>query len=762
MSLKIKITFLLVINFVMISICSTAQKTKKSRQEVDYVNSYIGTAEDKQGATMPFVGPPFAMTNFTAQTNESYQGRMQYIYEDSHIMGFMATHKPTVWMSDYGEVSVMPEVGNLIVQPQDRKLSFRHEDEIVSPYYYSVKMKVAEDKNIKTEIAATDRCGILQFTFPQADLAHIVVQAVNITDTPDPIWNSNASTKAKRLELKAYVKINRELNEITGYNPDRGSMNFSPEMKNFKGYFVIKLEKPIGSAGTWNNEAVFPNTDSLYANKRMGAYISFPTQKNETVKIKIGTSFISIEQAKENLNREIPGWDLEKVSKGTRDIWQKTLERFKIEGGTEEQKTIFYTTYYHCLIYPRQFSEYGRYYSAADDKVHEGVSYNDYSIWDTFRALHPFLIFGAPERVNDMITGMLNMYKEGGWLPMWPNPSETNIMTGTHADAVIADAYVKGFKGYDVNLAYEAMRKDAMMPGDCDLPVYNKFDWDWTCFEGRRGSAFYHSIGYLPSDYVHESASRTLEYALDDYCIAQVAKNLGKTDDYDRMMNWSRNYKYLFNKETGLITPRLFNGDWSNKIRDGYTEGSPQIYTLAVPQDIPGLIDLVGGKEKFAEKLDEFFAKGQYQHDNEPGHHIIYLYDYCGQPWKTQELVRKHINENYTNKPNGINGNDDCGQMSAWYMLGVMGFYPVTPASGIYALGAPQLPKISINYSDAMGNGRTFEIIANKISDENKYVQKVTLDGKLLGVPFISHNQILEGKRIVFEMGPKPKINKRY
>lgn len=530
-------------------------------------------------------------------------------------------------------------------------------------------------------------------------------------------------------------------------------------MKNFNGYFVIKFEKSIGSSGTWNNDSVLPYSKELYGKKRLGAYVSFPTRKGETVKLKIGTSFISIDQARENLNREIPDWDFEKVKKSTRDTWQEYLGRFKVEGASEDQKVNFYTSLYHCLIFPRMFSENGKYYSAADDKVHEGVSYNDYSLWDTYRALHPLLIFAAPDHVNPMITSMLNMYKEGGWLPMWPNPAETNVMTGTHADPVIADAYLKGFRGYDVKLAYEAMRKNAMMPGDCDLPVYQSYDVRWQCFEGRKGLPFYHSLGYLPCDFVKESASRTLEYGLDDYCIAQVAKDMGKTDDHERMIQWSKNYKNLFNKETGLITPRTFNSEWSKKRHEIFTEGSPQIYTLAVPQDIPGLIELIGGNDKFAARLDDFFSKGQYQHDNEPGHHIIYLYNYCGQPWKTQELVRKVITENYSNKPNGINGNDDCGQMSAWYIFSTLGFYPVTPASGIYALGVPQLPKVTMSYKDANGKACFFEIVANKLSEENKYVQKVTLDGKKLETPFISHTQIIYGHKLEFEMGPQPNLH---
>jgi predicted alpha-1,2-mannosidase len=268
--------------------------------------------------------------------------------------------------------------------------------------------------------------------------------------------------------------------------------------------------------------------------------------------VKIATSFISLDQARENLSREIPDWDFGKVVQQTRCKWQENLERIKIDGVTEDQRAIFYTAMYHTMLFPRELSEYGKYYSAADDQVHNGVSYNDYSLWDTFRALHPLFIFTQPERVNDMVTSMLQMYKQGGWLPMWPNPAETNIMIGTHADAVIADAYVKGFRGYDLNLAYEAMRKNAMVPPDHDTKSWGYDRQEWSGFEGRTGLSYYHSLGYVPSDKTAESVSRTLEYALDDYCIAQVAKGLNKTADYNRLIKWSENYKNLYNEKTGL------------------------------------------------------------------------------------------------------------------------------------------------------------------------------------------------------------------
>jgi predicted alpha-1,2-mannosidase len=492
------------------------------------------------------------------------------------------------------------------------------------------------------------------------------------------------------------------------------------------------------------------------------AYISFATKKNEKVEVRIATSFISIEQARKNLAMELTGKDFNKVVQSTRNEWQKNLSRIKVGGVTEDQKSIFYTAMFHTMQFPREMSEYGKYYSGFDDKIHNGNSYTDFSLWDTYRALHPLLLFTQPERVNAMITAMLQMYKEGGRLPMWPNPAETNIMIGTHANPVIADAYIKGFRGYDVKLAYEALLKDAMVPPPDDT-VLRYADRDlWTGYEAQAGLTYFKKLGYVPVDKTAESVSRTIEYSVDDYTIAQMAKALGKTNDYNQLMALSKNYKNLYDPKTGFMLPRKLNGEFDEKNKEGkwegFTEGDQWTYAFGSMHDAPGMIEMMGGKEKFAAKLDENFAGKHYRHDNEPGHHYIYLYDYCGQPWKTQELVRKHTSENFRNEPIGINGNEDCGQMAAWYIFGVMGFYPVSPASAEYAIGAPQFPELTLQFV-ADGKPRTFQITANNLSQENKYIQSVTLDGSVLNKPFITHTQIIKGQKLVFEMGAKPNYN---
>ncbi len=751
-------------SLLMIFMNAFAQKPITKKQEVDYVNPLIGTAATgfakglDGGGTMPSVGPPFAMTNFVAQTGESLMSRMNYFYEDKSIIGFLASHQPTVWMGDYGYVSVMPRTGKLKVLPKDRALNFSHENEVSTPHYYSVLLDGDNNQQIKAEMASTSRCGILQFTFPASEDAHIIIQGINLNPELKH-WANDYEARIKT--LKGYVKVNQVKNEITGYNPDRMSAQISPDLPNFKGYFVIQFDKPIKTFGTWDGDKISASSVEQYGT-RMGAYISFKTNKDERVQVRIATSFISIEQARKNMAMEIAGKGFKDIVKSTRDTWQKNLSRIKVSGITEDQKAIFYTAMFHTLQFPREMSEYGKYYSGFDDKVHNGDSYTDFSLWDTYRALHPLLLFTQPERINPMIMAMLQMYKEGGRLPMWPNPAETNIMIGTHANPVIADAYIKGFRGYDVNLAYEALLKDALVPPDNDtLLRYGDRDL-WTSYEAQAGLTYFKRLGYVPVDKTAESVSRTIEYSVDDYAVAQMAKALGKTKDYKLLMQLSKNYKNLYEPTSGFMLPKKLNGQWDEKNKDGgwegFTEGGQWTYAFGAMHDAPGMIDMMGGKEKFASKLDENFAGKHYRHDNEPGHHYIYLYDYCEQPWKTQELVRKHITENFRNKPIGINGNEDCGQMAAWYIFGVMGFYPVAPASGEYAIGAPQFPELTLNFM-AGGRARTFKIVANNLSDENKYIQKVSLDGKKLNKPFISHQQIVNGRNLVFEMGAKPNYN---
>lgn len=718
----------------------------QARELVDYVNPLVGTALKGEGGTAPFVGVPHAMTKLMPQTRENKMGTMAYVYDDTHFMGIMASHQPTVWMGDYGYVSIMPQQGQQVrTLPHDRQLPFSHDNEQATPYYYSVKMTSQEGTPLRAEVAAASRAALMRFTYGRSQHSRLVIQGINL----NPALGDWCNDYGPRLEkLKGWVKVDPERGEIIGYNPDRQSAQIGPDLPNFRGYFVIRLNKKFSTFGTWDGDKTYPGQAELKGT-RMGAYVDFATRQGEQVMAQVGTSFISIDQARANLEAELPGWDFKALTVSTKRAWNEKLAKLQVHHTSDENRAIFYTAIYHAYLFPRQFSEQGRYYSAMDDKVHEGISFNDYSLWDTFRALHPLMTLLEPNLTCQWITGLLQMYREGGWMPMWPNPSYTNIMIGTHADAVIADAYMKGLRDYDLELAYEAMRKDAMVPPDCDTcRRYGDRD-RWTAFEARAGASYYHSIGYVPDDRTAESVSRTLEHAYDDWCVAQLAHDL-RPDDYPTLMRWAQNYRNQYNPEKGFMLPRRYDGSWidlDDHDRHGLTEGSKWTYLFCVLHDIPGMIEMMGGNDAFAAKLDENFAGGHYRHDNEPGHHYIYLYDYCGQPHKAQQLVRRHTRDNYRNAPDGINGNDDCGQMSAWYLFSVMGFYPVTPGSNTYALGAPQFERITLQL-----NHHTLNIVAQGLSESHKYVSQVLVDGRPLTRPFIDHHTLVNAHELRFIM----------
>ncbi|MBR6249134.1 MAG: GH92 family glycosyl hydrolase [Muribaculaceae bacterium] len=717
---------------------------------VDYVNPLIGTALHGEGGTAPFVGPPHAMTNLLAQTRENKMSTMAYVHDDSQIIGFLASHQPTVWMGDYGYVSLMPQQGEQVLTlPEQRQLPFSHADEHATPYYYSVNLTSQEHKPLKAELAAASRSALLRFTFARSQYSRIIVQGINL----NPALGDWCNDYSPRLaNIRGWVKVDPDRAEIVGYNPDRQSAQLGPDLPNFKGYFVIRFSKPFTRFGTWDGDQCHPGNREQ-TGTRMGAFVDFDTSDGEAVTVQLGTSFISLDQARNNMERELPGWDFNALCRTTKRAWNDKLAKLQVHDTDDDHKTIFYTALYHAYLLPREFSEYGRYYSAMDDRVHDGVSFNDYSLWDTFRALHPLMALLEPQLTCQWITALLQMYREGGWMPMWPNPTYTNIMIGTHADAVIADAYMKGLRDYDVALAYEAMRKNAMTPPEADtLRRYGDRDL-WTAFEGRAGATWYHALGYVPDDKTAESVSRTLEYAYDDWCVAQLARDI-RPDDYPTLLGWSQNYRNQYCAERGFMLPRRSDGTWidlDDRDRYGLTEGSKWTYLFCVLHDVPGMIQMMGGNDAFARKLDANFERGFYRHDNEPGHHYIYLYDYCGQPAKTQALVRKHTRDNYHNAPDGINGNDDCGQMSAWYLFSVMGFYPVTPGSNTFALGAPQFPRITLQLA-----GHRLTIEAKGLSDEAQYVRQVLVDGRPLATPFISYQTLINARHIRFIMTTTP------
>lgn len=739
--------------FLLICVFSFSCSKKVEKDSLNYINSFIGStgpSDSDYGGTIPSVAPPFAMTQWCAMTRENYISQNPYNYKDSTIIGFIGTHQPAIWMGDYGFVSFLPSSGKVKISAKERAMKFSHNEENATPYFYSVEASTENGGKIKTEMASTLRCAIFNITFPEGNDNHVFVEASRkISD---------------QKEFDGFIRIVPESNEIIGYNSDRYSYMLGPDLPNFKGYFVMQFSKPFSRSGIWEKDKLFEGTNEKKGDY-IGGYVYFGTKKDEIIKVKVATSFISIEQARQNLKSEIPEWDFQKVVQQNRDEWKKYFDRITVESDDEDQKTCFYTALHRTLQYPRIFSEYGKYYSAFDDTVHEGVSYNDYSLWDTFRAQHPWLTLVASEHVNPMIQSLLQMYDEGGWMPKWPNPTYSNIMIGTHADAVVADAFVKNFRDYDLDKAYAAVYKNAMTPPEKDTTMRWADREETKFYEGRGGLTWYKEKGFVPADKAAESVSRTLEFAYDDFCVAQIAKGLGKTEDYEYFMKRSKNYRNVFNSETGFMSARNSDGSFLTQINshvdesaqvveEGITEGGKWTYLFCAMQDVDGLIPLMGGNKKFISMLDRNFDEGHFQHRNEPGHHFIYLYNYAGEPWKTQEKIWEHTPLNYRNAPDGLSGNDDCGQMSAWLIFSSMGFYPVCPSSGEYVVGSPLFSKIALDLPSPYNKKITIK--APGVEDGKRYIKSLKIDGQLITKPFIKHVDLVSCNELVFEMSATP------
>ena len=701
-------------------------------EPVDLVNMYIGTdghSRTEYGGTMPFIEPPFAMTSWTPQTRQNRISVTSYAYKDSAITGFIGTHQPAIWMGDFGYVTLMPEVDTIRTAPEARQLPFRHSDETATPYYYSVTMDAGLSRNLKTEITATEHCAILQFTYPKNACSSIVVETT-------------------RPKVAGYAALDEKAQEISGYNPDRMDAHLSSiKLPNFKGYFVIRINKAFSAFGTYQGGNIHAGGNAINGDSA-GAYVQFGTNQNEVVQAKVGTSFISVDQARDNLNKEIPAWDFAGIKERLRANWNQKLALFSLHGGTNDQIVQFYTALYHCLLYPRLFSEGGRYYSAFDDRIHDGVSYTSYSLWDTFRAENSLITLVCPERFDGMVQALLQDYQEGGWMPKWPNPSYTSIMVGTHADSIVAEAINKGFRGFDYNLAYNATYQDAMTPPNNDRTKRWGDRTGAEPYAAREGLTYYKALGYVPADKTNRSTSCTLEGAYDDWCVAQVAKAAGKMDVYKMLYERAKNYKNVFNPRIGWMEGRNSDGTWVDG-PDSFTEGGQRQNTFTVFQDVPGLIKLMGGPAAFINALDHSSP----DLSNEPGEHFPYLYDYAGLPSKAQSMVRKGmLASGYANTPEGLPGNDDCGQISAWWLFGAMGFYPVNPASGVYMIGTPLFDQMTFN----IPNGKIFTITAVNNFPANVYIQSATLNGNPLDVPFITWAQIQAGGELSFVLGSTP------
>ena len=743
-------------------IAISAEKTA-----VEYVDPLIGTegAGSQYGGVWPGVGQPFASLQWVGMTRLTEVGRTSYNFSDTALLGFIGTRQPAIWMGDYGQVSIAPRVGAIDVDFKTRGLPFSHSSEVAKPWLYRVTAGTSELGQITTEMTGAERAGMFRVAFPKGQAAHVVVDASRD-------YNSGASDLRP---ADGWIKIGKDGRTVEGWNKDRLDAHHAYDLPNFKGYFVVDFSRPFKSFGTYTGDgkpaakgqyqAVVTQAAARTAQaNRVGGYVCFEAS-DEPLLIRVGTSLISLDQARENLKREIPGWDFDAAVATTRQAWERQFERLAIETPDKSIKTIFYTGLYHALLYPRIFSEYGRYYSAFDDQVHDGVSYTSYSMWDTYRAEHALLTLVASERVDGMMTALLQMYKEGGWLPMWPNPSYTGIMCGGPAEMILAEAWSKGFRGFDVKPAYEAVKKNATVPqtGDetCDWRDRGNFGRNP---ETRGGLSWYQTLGYVACDKVKESVSRTLDFSLNDTAAAILAQATGHEADAAFFAARSKSYTNVWDASSRLFLPRKADGTFT-QATDGhdYCECSAQTSLWCVPHDALGVAALLGGAGAYEAKLDEYFQTLFFKpergnrsiHGNEPSHHTGYLYNAIGKPWKTQAQVREIARRSYSTDKKGFDGNEDCGQMSAWYILSALGFYPLNPATDAYEIGSPLVDKAVIRigtpYPDA-----TFTIIVKNQSPKNVYVQSATLNGKRLTEPRLHQKDIVAGGVLAFEMGPQP------
>jgi len=703
-----------------------------------YVDPFIGNADN--GHTFPGACLPFGLVQASPETgNDSWRYCSGYNFEDDSIIGFAQTHLNGTGCSDLGDVLILPFSGN--IKEGTYKNKFDKSKQKAEPGYYAVHFP---DYNIDVELTATERTAFYQFTYNQDAPARLLVDLQS-----GSVWHQEA--------LRTHVR-QAEMNM-----PDSYTITGSQTVSNWvtrQYFYVIKFDKP------YTIKEELPRREGEKAKRLI---LQFDLKKGEKLQTKIAISTVSVKGAEASMKKENSGWDFKQIKRQAHDKWNNLLSAIEIEG-SKEQKTNFYTSLYHLYIQPNNIADTDGRYRGVNDSVFTsstGAYYSTLSLWDTYRAAHPLYTILAPEKVNDFVQSMLDHSKVQGFLPIWTLWGKDNYcMIANHAVPVIVEAYLKGFKGFNAEEAFEAIKTSLTVS-------HRKSDWE-----------VYMKYGYYPFDKIEvESVSRTLESSYDDYCAALMAKALGKQADYEYFLKRSQFYKNLFDPETKLMRAKDSAGKWrvpfdkfalSHAATSGgdYTEGNAWQYTWHVQQDPQSLIDLMGGKEACALKLDSLFFLedmsenkgfvsdvtgliGQYAHGNEPSHHVAYLYNYLDQPWKTQELIREIFDRFYQPKPDGLCGNDDCGQMSAWYIFSAMGFYPVDPVSMEYVIGAPQIPKASIKLSD----GKVFTMEAHHFSKKNKYVKSVTLNGKPVEQFKITHASIMAGGKLEFVMADKPLHN---
>ncbi|WP_264538495.1 GH92 family glycosyl hydrolase [Flavobacterium sp. N1736] len=732
--------------------CIFVNAQVKTLDPADYVNPLMGTESLpnlSNGNTYPAICRPWGMNFWTPQTGKMGDG-WAYTYTAEKIRGFKQTHQPSPWMNDYGQFSIMPVTGKLVFNEADRASWFSHKAEVSKPYYYSVYLA---DYDVTTEITATERAAHFQITFPENDQSSIVVDA---------------------FDKGSYIKIIPSENKIIGYT----TRNSGGVPTNFKNYFVLVFDKPFASNYTWHDKTL--EKDKLEkTNNHVGAVVNFKTKKGEIINVKVASSFISADQAELNLKNELGSASFQETVANSKKEWNTVLGKIDAEGGSDEQLKTFYSCLYRTVCFPQKQYEINAsgdivHYSPYNGEVLPGYMYAGTGFWDTFRALYPLLNLVYPSINKEMQEGLINDYKEGGFLPEWSSPGFRNVMVGNNSASVVSDAYIKGLRGYDINKLYEALVHGANNEGPMSAV-------------GRKGVSYYNTLGYVPYDVnINENAARTLEYAYDDFAIWKLAKALDRPKkEINLFEKRMLNYKNLYNPAIGLMSGRNKDGSFPANFNpfkwgDAFTEGNAWHYSWSVFHDIQGLIDLMGGEKNFTAKLDAVFTTppvfddsyygsviheiremqimnmGQYAHGNQPIQHMIYLYNYAGEPWKTQYWSREVMNRLYKPTPDGYCGDEDNGQTSAWYIFSAMGFYPVCPATDEYVLGAPLFKKITLQ----LENGKQLIINAPDNSDISRYVQELKWDNSTYTKNYINHFDLLKGGELNFDMTSSPNLQR--
>ncbi|WP_348725902.1 GH92 family glycosyl hydrolase [Parabacteroides goldsteinii] len=719
---------------------------------VEYAMPLMGTQssfELSTGNTYPAIARPWGMNFWTPQTGKMGDG-WQYVYTANKIRGFKQTHQPSPWINDYGQFAIMPVVGAPEFDQDKRASWFSHKSEVVKPYYYKAYLA---DHDVITELTPTDRAALFRFTFPENDHSYIVVDA---------------------LDNGSYIKVIPEENKIIGYS----TKNSGGVPENFKNYFIIEFDKPFTYEATFADNTLKEGSKEQ-TSSHVGAVIGFKTKKGEIVQAKVASSFISFDQAAVNM-KELGNDNFDTlVSKG-KQAWNDVLGKIEVEGGTLDQYRTFYSCMYRSLLFPRKFYEIDAagnvvHYSPYNGEVLPGYMFTDTGFWDTFRALFPFLNLMYPSMNKEMQEGLINTYKESGFFPEWASPGHRGCMVGNNSASILVDAYMKGVKVDDL----ETMYKGLIHGTENVHPTVSS--------TGRLGHEYYNKLGYVPYDVkINENAARTLEYAYNDWCIYQIAKELGRPKkELDLYAKRAMNYKNLYDKESKLMRGKNADGTFQSpfsplKWGDAFTEGNSWHYTWSVFHDPQGLIDLMGGKDSFVMMLDSVFAvpplfddsyygqviheiremqimnMGNYAHGNQPIQHMIYLYNYAGQPWKAQYWVRDVMNKMYTPTPDGYCGDEDNGQTSAWYVFSALGFYPVAPGTTQYVLGAPLFKKATLHFE----NGKNLVINAPENSDKNIYIESMSFNGVNYTKNYLDHNELLKGGVLDIKMGDKPNLNR--